>query len=419
MNRRSVLHPAVRQGLLALLTGAASGAITALVMGWVGGSLRALWGDPIEQGLDHQVPLLFSLSVCGGIGVVLSVLHRGGAATLLPELPDTLHELAHPDDAPHRANIKALLGAMLALIGGGVAGPEALMTRLAALSSQRIWRGRDHHLHDASIAGSLALFHSPLLGGAVISDHRGALFNRWIPGTIGGLAGFALFHGIKEASGGSLQSIPYSWPSNIGEDIASLSAALLAALVGSGLGLMLRGWRHTLEHRRLLDHWPWWPVITGLLLGALMHWLPLVPFSGEGQLLPLLDGMNRSDAALLLVSGLVKLLMLGLCLETGWRGGIFFPVFLIACAFGSALHHLLPELGSLGSWCGGITGAFYMVLLQQRRLTVLVLSVVLLQGHGATAALVGVVVAEMINRLMPVQPRGDALPPAPETPGLP
>ena len=111
--------------------------------------------------------------------------------------------------------------------------------------------------------------------------------------------------------------------------------------------------------------------------------------------------------------------MLGLCLETGWRGGIFFPVFLIACAFGSALHHLLPELGSLGSWCGGITGAFYMVLLQQRRLTVLVLSVVLLQGHGATAALVGVVVAEMINRLMPVQPQGDALPPAPETPGLP
>ena len=184
-----------------------------------------------------------------------------------------------------------------------------------------------------------------------------------------------------------------------------------AGVVGALLGLLLRSWRRTLERLHLLNHWRWWPLITGLLLGAMMHWLPLVPFAGEEQLLPLLEEVNHRGLAVLMLSGLVKLLMLGLCLETGWRGGIFFPVFLIACAFGSALHQLFPDLGSIGSWCGGITGAFFMVMLRMR-IPVLVLSVALLQGHGAMGALLGVVTGELIIREL--QP-GDAPRPAPQT----
>ena len=94
-----------------------------------------------------------------------------------------------------------------------------------------------------------------------------------------------------------------------------------------------------------------------------MHWLPLVPFAGEEQLQPLLEGQNSSEAWVLLLSSIVKLLMLGLCLETGWRGGVFFPLFLVACALGMGMHLLLPDLGSLGSWCGALTGALYRFVL--------------------------------------------------------
>lgn len=416
MSSRSLnIPPVVRQALFALLTGAISGAITALLMGGVETATRALWGDPIEQGLDHTIPLRWSLGVCGGFGALLALLHRGGKKTLLPELPETLKELNHPEDAPPRDNLKAIAGAMLALVGGGVSGPEALMTRIAALSSQRIWRGRDQDLKNASVAGSLALFGAPLLGGAVVSEKHGDLISRWIPGTIGGLGGFILFNGLKEVTGGSLRAMPYVWPTNPGEDIGTVSSALIAGLIGSGLGLLLRSWRGTLQRRRLLDHWRWWPVITGLLLGAMMHWLPLVPFAGEEQLRPLLEGENLTNVGVLLLCGLIKLLMLGLCLETGWRGGIFFPVFLIACTFGTALHHLFPEVGSLGSWCGGLTGAFYMVMLRAR-ISVLVLSVVLLQGHGATGALIGVGVGELISHWLTL---GGGPQPAPETPDSP
>ena len=406
----------LKRSLLALLSGAISGAGVALIMGLIGLVGRQLWGDPAEQGLEHQMPLLWSITVCGGIGLVLSQLHRGGEHTLLPELPETIADLRDPDHAPRRDNPRAILGASLALIGGGSIGPEALMTRVATVISQRIWQNRDQDLKLAATAGSLGLFGFPLLGGAVVQhDKQRDLVSRWIPGALGGLAGFAMFNGIDVATGGSLQRMRYSWPSTLGEDLGTLSSGVLAGLVGWGLGWMLLRWRSWLEPRRLLAHWRWWPVLTGLLLGITMHWLPLVPFAGEEQLRPLLEGVNRSSAPVLLVSALIKLVMLGLCLETGWRGGIFFPVFLIACAVGTGLHELSPNLGSLGSWCGGVTGAFYLTVLRSP-LVALVLGVGLLQGHGATAVVLGVAVAWLITH----QSRpGDAPPLDPQTPDSP
>ena len=406
----------LKRSLLALLTGAISGAGVALIMGLIGLVGRQLWGDPAEQGLEHQMPLLWSITVCGGIGLVLSQLHRGGEHTLLPELPETIADLRDPDHAPQRDNPRAILGAALALIGGGSIGPEALMTRVATVISQRIWQNRDQDLKLAATAGSLGLFGFPLLGGAVVQhDKQRDLVSRWIPGALGGLAGFAMFNGIDMATGGNLQRMRYSWPSTLGEDLGTLSSGVLAGLVGWGLGWMLLRWRSWLEPRRLLAHWRWWPVLTGLLLGITMHWLPLVPFAGEEQLRPLLEGVNRSSAPVLLVSALIKLVMLGLCLETGWRGGIFFPVFLIACAAGTGLHELSPNLGSLGSWCGGVTGAFYLTVLRSP-LVALVLGVGLLQGHGATAVVLGVAVAWLITH----QSRPDDAPPlAPQTPDSP
>jgi len=386
---------------MALLTGALSGAGVAFVIGWIGSLSRLLWGDPVLEGLDRGLPLGWSLLICGGCGLILALLHRPGSATLLPELHDTLNDLRDPEQAPKRDELRGLLGASLAQIGGGSIGPEALMSRLAALISQRIWQGRDQRLQAATVAGSLGLFGAPLLGGAVVGDapqHNRKLtfLDRWLPGSVGGLAGFAAFHGISAASGGSLQRLPYIWPSTLGEDVGTLSAGVLGGVIGCGMGSLLLRWRGWLEQRQLLARWPWWPLLTGLLLGACMHWLPLVPFAGEGRMRPLMEGQNSSGAWCLLLSGMVKLLMLGLCLETGWRGGVFFPLFLVACALGMGMHLLLPDLGSLGSWCRALTGALYRFVLPAP-LAVLVLGVALLQGHGTAGLLVGLGMAHLIR----------------------
>ena len=386
---------------MALLTGALSGAGVAVVMGWIGGLSQLLWGDPVLEGLDRGLPLGWSLLICGGCGLILSLLHRPGPSTLLPDLQYTLSDLRDPDQAPKRDEARGLLGAVLAQVGGGCIGPEALMSRMAALISQRIWRGRDKRLQEATVAGSFGLFGAPLLGGALVAETRQQnrnqdLLNRWLPGSIGGVAGFTGYNAICTVSNGSLQRLPYIWPSNLGEDLGSLSAGILGGLIGCGLGLLFLHWRGWLEQRQLLAQWPWWPLLSGLLLGACMHWLPLVPFAGEEQLRPLLEGQNSSEVWVLLLSSIVKLLMLGLCLETGWRGGVFFPLFLVACALGMGLHLLLPDLGSLGSWCGALTGALYRCVLPAP-LAVLVLGVALLQGHGTAGLLLGLGMAQLIR----------------------
>ena len=85
---------------MALLTGALSGAGVALVMGWIGGLSQRLWGDPVLEGLDRSLPLGWSLLICGGSGLILSLLHRPGPTTLLPELRDTLSCLLYTSPSP-------------------------------------------------------------------------------------------------------------------------------------------------------------------------------------------------------------------------------------------------------------------------------------------------------------------------------
>ena len=148
----------------------------------------------------------------------------------------------------------------------------------------------------ATVAGSLAFSRpAPLLGGAVVGEvthpknRKQAFLDRWLPGSLGGVAGVAAFiyDGMGTASGGSLQRLPV-WPSNLGEDLGSLSAGLLGGLIGCGLGLLFLQWRGWLEQRQLLAQHG--PGAAGLLFGAcrpavaFMHWLPLVPFAGEEHL---------------------------------------------------------------------------------------------------------------------------------------
>ena len=106
--------------------------------------------------------------------------------------------------------------------------------------------------------------------------------------------------------------------------------------------------------------------------------------------------MNRSTGMLLL-SALFKLLLVGLCLETGWKGGQFFPVILASSALGMGLHECLPFLGGLQSWSSGVVGGSLSVLLNSPLLG-LVLGLTLLQGHGAGALAIGLLVGQLLQR---------------------
>ena len=79
----------------------------------------------------------------------------------------------------------------------------------------------------------------------------------------------------------------------------------------------------------------------GLLLGISGTFLPLTMFSGEHQIGEVMDDIKTIGAVMLLVVAVVKLLLTNVCIETGLKGGHFFPVIFCGVAIGCALSILL------------------------------------------------------------------------------
>ena len=379
-----------------ILAGAAGGSLAALVVGSTLQIQGWIWGATVQRGLPSDRSLFWCLLWCGAIGVALSLLQRRHAGSSLPELQDTLAELRTAEGLNTQHGLRQVIGGMLALAGGGTLGPEALMTRLVAVASHAIWKGADRDLLAAAMAGSLGLFRSPLLGGAALAGRQWQLIWRWLPGTIGGIAGFVAFHGLSDLGGG-LRGVSYAWPADPTQRLGDLLAALIAGIAGWLAGQLIRRWRQWLQTLQLLESFWWIPIGTGLLIGLCLWGLPLAGFSGESQLKPLVLNEWRLDTAILMLSSVAKLLMVGLCLETGWRGGQFFPVVLASSALGIGLHQWLPWIGTIDSWSAGVVGGCLAVLLNSPLLG-LILGLTLLQGHGAGALVIGLLVGLILQR---------------------
>ncbi len=78
-------------------------------------------------------------------------------------------------------------------------------------------------------------------------------------------------------------------------------------------------------------------VICGLILGLAGMFLPSTMFSGEEQMVDIVENWRNWTAPLLFATGFIKILMINCCVSGGWRGGSFFPCLFCATAIGYGL----------------------------------------------------------------------------------
>ncbi len=81
-------------------------------------------------------------------------------------------------------------------------------------------------------------------------------------------------------------------------------------------------------------------VTGGILLGVSGTFLPLTMFSGEHQIELVMDNTEATGAVLLIVTAVVKLLLTNICIDSGLKGGHFFPVIFCGVAIGCAMSLL-------------------------------------------------------------------------------
>ena len=361
------------------LTGAITGLLGGLVMALLDYLSQLAWGQQVLRGFPSQAPVVWQFLLPLITGLAIGLLRRAGAQPL-PELHVTLAQLRQTNEQQQSLDLSFrgshLLLGLLALVGGGSLGPEAMLSRMLAEINLNLKRVQQ------SISPKINLIKSRW---------------SWLAALLGGIAGFALTQGFNRFGGGE-QGVAFIWPQSPSQAGLNLLWALVLGLLGGCLGLLFLGLR-----QQLSKQWKRFSVSTlnqalfaGLVLALVNIWQPLALFSGEQQLSPLLQGALMQGPGALLLLGLLKIGLCALCLESGWVGGLFFPLIIGAAAIASGLHQalgIIPNEVAVSALVASIQAA---ILAQP--LVPLFVTVAVLKGHALPAALLGSLVGWQLGK---------------------
>ncbi len=397
---------AINVALSSALIGGIAGALGAWLMLLIDWMTTLGWGPEVLMGFPSKTPIALQLAFPLLIGLIIGVLRLRGAEPL-PELHATIEELHQQGGikvSKHRSHL--LLG-LLALIGGGTIGPEALLSRALAewsvsLSRWR-WLSTLPSRASCSVSGVLGLFGLPLIGGIALAERPDqplpAGLWRWLPGLSSGIAGFAVFQGLTRFGSGE-EGVPYLWPTNGHQLLTHLIWAVLLGILGGGLGLVFLRWRRVCESglQTRLPNPLSQAILTGLIIAMISQLQPLALFSGEQQITPLLQQDLALSGGGLILLGVVKLASCGLCLSSGWIGGLFFPLIFSACSIAQGLALAWPDLIPGQVAVSSMAAAIQSAVLGQALLPILITAGVL-KGHAVSGIMMGSVMGLGVRQL--------------------
>lgn len=334
--------------LYAVLLGAVVGLATAaflLVVHWFTG---LIWETIPEQFGEFG---LYTLLVCT-VGGALVGLGQQVLGNYPKPMQEALEEVRTNGGFDVQHIPHGVIISLISLGFGAALGPEAALIGLAGglgtwvgqklkISAQQV-----NALTYFSISGALGAFFGSPLGSAALpleSPEGDELPSTWtfIPGVFAGVASLLVMLALAgETLGVHYDYLPYTSPRN-GTD---LLLAIPFGLIGGLLGMLYTRLHHQFEHTfaRLENQKVVRGALSGLALGIIATFFPLVLFSGQHEMNTLFtDGATMGGGMLILI-GVAKLFAVALLLATGWKGGEFFPMMFTGAAIGMGVAYLIP-----------------------------------------------------------------------------
>jgi H+/Cl- antiporter ClcA len=343
---------------LALITGAAAlgaatGAAAALVYLAMLVLQSAVWG----AAGDARWTIL-PLTLAGGLLIGWTRLQARGT-----DLETQIIQSREPDRVHLRETFWVALGAIVAVGFGGAIGPEAgilaVTAQLGAVVARRLGRTAEDRrtLTAAGVSGALAGVYGSPAGGPVHTEAE-----RRVPRPVlflAGAAGLAAFVLLSETLWPGVLSLMHlprlSAEGGLWDGLAALLPAAAGALAGVAYLQFRAGVEGLLEDRGAGVFWA--PVAGGLALGLLCTLAPALLFSGHEQLAEVAEsGLDRGWPALVLL-GTGKALACAICIGSGWRGGVIFPMCFAGGALGAATLALLPDVDPALGVAAGMASA--------------------------------------------------------------
>ncbi len=268
--------------------------------------------------------------------------------------PEDLNQVIKTVKREHRysySNIfPSIVSAILPLVFGASIGPEAGLTGIIAGlytwigDKLKIFNDELEELANIGIMATLGtIFVSPMFGFVEPIENEESKLpktskNIWYFVAI--LSSFGIFVFLNHLTNNqvALHSIGTANFSNM-----NYWGAIILILLG-----MVLSYVYFISHKlskeifkKLSDNFILKGAIGGLMLGIIGTLLPLTMFSGEKQMYLLLDNGIQFGIIVLILTSLLKIVLTNICIETGLKGGHFFPLIFSGTAMGYALSILL------------------------------------------------------------------------------
>lgn len=280
------------------------------------------------------------------------------------------------------------IAALLPLIFGGSIGPEAGLTGVIAglcywiadnlrraIKNKREIETLGNSVTFKVVFGSVKLFDFLKSNSISTKDSQQIIISKWkrnilyFTALFGGLAVYYLLNAVVPGGGLGISRLEapdvssfleYLWviPAGILGIVAGLFYSLVEKAVSSAFGFFG-------NHAVLKG------IVGGVLLGISGVFLPLTMFAGETQMEVVAESFLEIGALILLLTGIVKIVICNVCIQSGWRGGNIFPIIFSGLSIGYALSFWIPADPVLLAIT--VASAFCGYVLRNPLLTIIVL----------------------------------------------
>lgn len=332
--------------LYTVILGSIVGAIIWAFLRIMNLGIEFIW-DFIPSKIDFP---LYTILVCA-VGGLLIGLWKKKFGDYPEELGTVLGKVKKTGRYPYNNIFSTIISALLPLISGASIGPETGLTGvIAGLCSWvgdklKLYFKEVKELTQIGMSATLgSIFHSPLFGfiEPIESDKDVVLpkTSKIVLYFTAILSSFGVFLLLGKLFGGraGLESL-VTEKVDLWQYLYAIPLAAIGILAGY-LYFLFKKLTFSLE-QKFKKYTIIRGAVGGLLLGISGTILPLTMFSGEHQMGVVISEAETIGAVMLIVIAVVKLLLTNICIDSGLKGGHFFPIIFCGISIGCAMSLIL------------------------------------------------------------------------------
>ena len=326
--------------LFALLLGAAAGGFVLLFLKLMKIGIAFFWETLPAYGAFAGYPIV----VCGLGGIAVGLCQK-----YIGPYPETMEKVLETVKEMRQYGYKKIpgisLSSLLPIVFGGSVGPEAGLTGI--ISSLCTWVG-DCLRRARGKMEKLAAEKADIPRKAKRDLYALAV-----------LGGFGVYFLLNEFLGGGLHIARFgSAAAGLSEALWSLPLLLFGA--AAGYFYFASGKAAALILKPLARFAVLRAVIGGVLLGICGAFFPYTMFSGELQMGLVMENWAETPMVELFLIGVIKIVIVNVCIQSGWKGGPIFPVLFSGVCLGygtvflTGIDSVFSVVVTTAAFCGAV-----------------------------------------------------------------